>query len=275
MTLAETGREDSPNFSSALYMQHLITNSSLAQLLRASTTLSAAIADLEGERQSLVYNHHHELIDASITISKMKVRAESLDTTLEQLKARLAQCAELESGLRQLELGYSATATVRVTSDGTATTPGTSVTDALGHQTERQSQSQAQSHSDSTAQTAAVPLNSARQTIDWPLVLGTIIDLPMTLEAAGKEEALRLWGTYEPVLRKWKQAGVQGIDEVEGDCRDVLARADIVDVDPKASRRRSASPCNPPCSILARCVKASIRRKRMHKIYARSATVSI
>lgn len=41
-----------------------------ARLTRAC--LRAEIRELDGERQSLVYNHHHELIDASDTIRKVR-----------------------------------------------------------------------------------------------------------------------------------------------------------------------------------------------------------
>lgn len=164
-----------------------MNTATLAQLLQASTELSSSISDLEGERQSLVYNHHHELIDASVTISKMKVRAESLDTTLEQLKAGLSRCSELNNGLR-----------LPVDNDGTASSASIS------------SESK-------DAMTKTAP------GIDWESALGTLLDLPFVMRNATPEEAQRLWGTYEPVLRQWKDAGVKGIDEVEAECRQCLS----------------------------------------------------
>ena len=191
---AEACATDSPLFSEAAYMQHLMSTSTVAQLLRASTTLSGAISDLESERQALVYNHHHELIDASITISKMKVRAESLDSTLEQLKAGLARCTELEDGLRSMPRAAT-----------------------------------------------EVPASASP---DWRVMLSTLLDLPMTFEVAERSEALQLWGTYEPILRKWREAGVQGIADVEQQCRDILneshAGVNLAD-DAKQKRRRSSS----------------------------------
>lgn len=179
-------------------MQTLLNDSSLPQLLRTSTILSASIADLELERQSLVYNHHHELIDASITISKMKVRAESLDSTLEQLKAGLAKCSELESGLRKPTLSI-----------------------------------------DSHKETMDVREGSP----DWQLLLGKLLDLPMTMQIVDREQAQRLWGTYEPVLRSWKEAGVKGIEEVEAECREVLTASDLLPEERVSpiNRRRSGS----------------------------------
>jgi hypothetical protein len=169
---------DSPTFSAQAYIQDLLSTSTLAQLLKASTELSTSISDLESERQSLVYNHHHELIDASVTISKMKVRAESLDTTLEQLKAGLSKCSELNDGLRL-------------------------PVDGAGEENSEQ-------------------IRSTSSNVDWQTALGTILDLPFVMSNATPEEAQRLWGTYEPVLRQWKNAGVKGIEEVETECRQSL-----------------------------------------------------
>lgn len=177
-------------------MNHLLTTSTLPQLLRASTTISGSIADLESERQSLVYNHHHELIDASITISKMKVRAESLETTLEQLKASLSRCAELESSLKAVQSPYTQTPSLQ------------------GTQSDDQT--------------------------DWQYVLDTLLDLPIKLEAADRAQALRLWGTYEPVLRRWKEAGVKGVQEFEADCREVVNNANLGD-EARARRRSSVN----------------------------------
>jgi hypothetical protein len=44
------------------------TESDADRTLRLTST---EIRELDGERQSLVYNHHHELIDASDTIKKV------------------------------------------------------------------------------------------------------------------------------------------------------------------------------------------------------------
>lgn len=163
----------------------MLNTSTLAQLLKASTELSKSISDLEGERQSLVYNHHHELIDASVTISKMKVRAESLDSTLEQLKAGLSRCSELNNGLKLPIDDAGSTA-------------------------------------DDTSSLSKMDTGSVPTGVDWQSVLGTLIDLPLVMRNATHEEAQRLWGTYEPVLRQWKDAGVQGIDEIETECRQIL-----------------------------------------------------
>lgn len=176
---------DSPSFSAQAYIQNLLNTSTLSQLLKASNELSTSISDLESERQSLVYNHHHELIDASVTISKMKVRAESLDSTLEQLKAGLSRCSELNNGLK-LPMNDTSASTSE------------------------------------DASSANIHTVNGQAKVDWQSALDTIVDLPMTMRNATPEEAQRLWGTYEPVLRQWKDAGVQGIEEIEVECRQCL-----------------------------------------------------
>lgn len=57
--------------------------------------MSSEIRELDSERQSLVYNHHHELIAASDTIAVMKTRAEGLDADLDLLKAAFSEISRL------------------------------------------------------------------------------------------------------------------------------------------------------------------------------------
>ena len=58
-------------------------------------TLFIEIRQLDSERQSLVYNHHHELIAASDTIGAMKSHAESLDADLDLLRAAFSDISRL------------------------------------------------------------------------------------------------------------------------------------------------------------------------------------
>lgn len=60
---------DSSAFDARSYYEQLITTCSLPMLLKRENELLVEIGDLDGERQRLVYNHHHELIAASDTIS--------------------------------------------------------------------------------------------------------------------------------------------------------------------------------------------------------------
>ncbi|GAA5907920.1 COG1/VPS51 family protein [Sporobolomyces salmoneus] len=91
---------DSPDtFNASQYLNNLTTTASLPDLLRRETELVNEIRELDGERQSLVYNHHHELIQASDTIRKMKSRAEALDTSLDSLKTSFERISQLSTSL--------------------------------------------------------------------------------------------------------------------------------------------------------------------------------
>ena len=84
---------DSPVFDARAYYEQLITTSSLPTLLKTENDLLTGklacglplcfvaftctavpeIRQLDSERQSLVYNHHHELIAASDTIAAVRL----------------------------------------------------------------------------------------------------------------------------------------------------------------------------------------------------------
>jgi hypothetical protein len=83
---------DSPAFDSKAYYGQLITTASLTTLLKKENELLTGelfgdhvaysrfympsypeMRQLDSERQSLVYNHHHELIDATDTISAVSM----------------------------------------------------------------------------------------------------------------------------------------------------------------------------------------------------------
>ncbi|KAL1666907.1 Vps51/Vps67-domain-containing protein [Schizophyllum commune] len=86
---------DSPAFDAKTYYEQLITTSTLATLLKKENELISEIRELDGERQALVYNHHHELIAASDTIGAMKTRAEGLDADLDLLKVAFSEISRL------------------------------------------------------------------------------------------------------------------------------------------------------------------------------------
>lgn len=88
---------DSPAFDAKSYYEQLITTSSLPNLLKRENDLLVEIRQLDSERQSLVYNHHHELIAASDTIGAIKTRAESLEADLDSLRAAFSEISRLSS----------------------------------------------------------------------------------------------------------------------------------------------------------------------------------
>ena len=63
---------DSSAFDAKAYYEQLITTASLPSLLKRENDLLSEIRELDSERQSLVYNHHHELIAASDTIAAVR-----------------------------------------------------------------------------------------------------------------------------------------------------------------------------------------------------------
>ncbi|KIK16094.1 hypothetical protein PISMIDRAFT_113996 [Pisolithus microcarpus 441] len=115
---------DSVAFDAKSYYDQLITTSSLPTLLKRETELlsgnihhhclhgTAEIRQLDGERQSLVYNHHHELIAAQDTIAAMKSQAEALEGDLDMLKAAFSEISRLVTEVsieRPISTGADAT----------------------------------------------------------------------------------------------------------------------------------------------------------------------
>ncbi|KAH0833075.1 Vps51/Vps67-domain-containing protein [Lanmaoa asiatica] len=120
---------DSPAFDAKTYYDQLITTSSLPALLKRENELLTGgpsvlyggeilrlqkeIRQLDSERQSLVYGHHHELIAASDTIATMKNRAESLDADLDSLKAAFSEISRLAAEV-SIERQSSSNAVVEI-----------------------------------------------------------------------------------------------------------------------------------------------------------------
>ena len=106
---------DSSAFDAKAYYEQLITTASLPSLLKRENELLSEIRELDSERQSLVYNHHHELIAASDTIAavrlntcplrdtacsgavQMKSRADHLDADLDLLRAAFSEISRLST----------------------------------------------------------------------------------------------------------------------------------------------------------------------------------
>jgi hypothetical protein len=160
-----------------------------------------------------VYNHHHELIEASGTIAKarvialllsrgptdsrdllqMKARAESLDSSLDALRGSFESVAQLAGSLGQNRVSdgphrTTSSAAGRAPDDGTPEDP-----------------------------------SSQPPTFDPLKHLPPIIDLPDLLRSEpARARADLLWGTWEPALRSWDEAGVRGVSELVDECREIL-----------------------------------------------------
>ena len=61
-------------------MNYLQVNRESSLIRQISLTSLPEMRQLDGERQSLVYNHHHELIDASDTLSAVSRSPEPLSS---------------------------------------------------------------------------------------------------------------------------------------------------------------------------------------------------
>lgn len=179
----------------------LLRSNSLSVLLSKESELIVQIRELDGERQSLVYNHHHELVAASDTIRNMKIKSESLDPCLESLKSSFESMSNLSSHLEVLR--------------------------SSAPHTNRES-----------AADGIDPLRDFEPIVTLPTMLSDMIECRVDtgaalrgpestgqdLEArkAGLAQAEHLWGTMEPVLAAWTDASVAGVREIAAECRSLL-----------------------------------------------------
>ncbi|GAA5858778.1 hypothetical protein JCM8547_004984 [Rhodosporidiobolus lusitaniae] len=250
---------DSPSsFNPDAYFASLTSTASLPDLLTRENELLNEIRELDGERQSLVYNHHHELIDASATIRKMKSRAEALDTSLDALKTSFQSISQLSASL-------APPSSTTPASPRTSPRPPSSFSSSPQppETPHRRKLSAVNEAPDSpTTPTANRPRASSSATVVHhphppaegshfdPLVhLPALLSLPILLraflappplstsstsstpggtnetQAEGRKKADALWGTWEPALRSWEDEGVEGVKEIGQECREVLRMA--------------------------------------------------
>ncbi|GAC94565.1 hypothetical protein PHSY_002138 [Pseudozyma hubeiensis SY62] len=180
-------------------IQSLLRSSSLSVLLGKESELIVQIRELDGERQSLVYNHHHELVAASDTIRNMKVKSESLDPSLDSLKASFETMSTLASNLEVLRR------------PATEHSPAAELSKA----------------------DSVDPLHDLEPIVTLPTTLSDLIECrhdaaegaprdEPEAKRAGLAQAEHLWGTMEPVLAAWTDAGVAGVREIAAECRTLL-----------------------------------------------------
>ncbi|MBW0519860.1 hypothetical protein O181_059575 [Austropuccinia psidii MF-1] len=180
---------DSPYFDADAYFKKLVRDSSLKSLLSTANELLSSIRELDAERQSLVYNHHHELVEASETIGKMTAGSDKLDGTLVRLQDSFSSISELLSTLSTPVLPKP-------------------VTPVNG----QRSVDDDSSYKDKTS-----------------LHLSALLSLPTILKglltADNKGAADQLWGQWEPALRSFEEAEIEGAKQIGNECRDVLRAA--------------------------------------------------
>ncbi|EPQ30889.1 uncharacterized protein PFL1_01786 [Pseudozyma flocculosa PF-1] len=203
-TPADPTDPDNPAFSKDAALAALLRTGSLSQLLAKESTLITEIRELDGERQSLVYNHHHQLVAASDTIRNMKQKSESLDPSLDALRESFSRIAQLETNLETLRSPIPASG---------SGDPGSSTVEAARDMLPDLE--------------AIVTLPTAlRDLIEFGIapIDGTQPDAASSQgqSSQGLAQAERLWGQMEAVLSAWSDAGVQGVREIIAECRSVL-----------------------------------------------------
>ncbi|GAA5888865.1 hypothetical protein JCM6882_002882 [Rhodosporidiobolus microsporus] len=224
---------DSPStFNADAYFAHLTSTASLPDLLKRENELLNEIRELDGERQSLVYNHHSELIDASDTIRKMKSRAEALDTSLDALKSSFQSISQLSTSLASTTSHAStSSASPHLPSAPYSPTnpPETPSRRRLSTLSEGPDSPSTPTISRPRAASTAAPPAPPTAAFDPLVHLPALLSLPILLRAflstdeRGKADSL--WGTWEPALRSWEDEGIDGVREVGQECREVLRMA--------------------------------------------------
>ncbi|GAA5950398.1 hypothetical protein JCM3765_004532 [Sporobolomyces pararoseus] len=195
---------DSPEtFNATSYLNELTSTASLPDLLRRETDLLNEIRELDGERQSLVYNHHHELIEASETIRKMKSRAEALDSSLDSLKTSFERISQLSTALAP-------------------SVPPTSSPPSNSHSHSRSTHKPTSSQSHPSLSTPTTPTTISPPSFSRLVHLPPLLSLPILLKSLDKTNSDLLWGSWEPALRSWEDEKVLGVEEIGRECREVL-----------------------------------------------------
>ncbi|CAO1625209.1 unnamed protein product [Parajaminaea phylloscopi] len=201
----------------------VVSASTIPALLKTESDLLTQIRELDGERQSLVYNHHTDLVAASETIAKMKSHAERLDTTLASLKSSFSAMNRLSQ--------QSSTALLPLTrqhSNNSADARGNVRRDIVSVATlpQRLRDTIALGRSGRGEETSDAGDASARD-VPHASPLRTSDNTP----GAGLAAAEALWGRHEAILSDWSREGIPGADSIAAECRSVL----------KEERERAAS----------------------------------
>lgn len=93
----EPSEEKKEEHSATVSSADLAATRPLGELIRMATSLSDSaclltdIRELNGDRQSLVYNHHQELVAAAETVGKMRSGIDELNQSREALGASFAE----------------------------------------------------------------------------------------------------------------------------------------------------------------------------------------
>lgn len=178
---------DSTSFNHQLWFQKLTHESSLDLILLNANKIISEIRELDGERQSLVYNHHHELVDASVTIGKMKTSAETLDSTLDSLQNSFSSISEIT----------------------------TSISNSFSTKTPSSSSSKPKENSNLTKDEEELS-NLILPLLSLPIILKSLTN------QGQKTLSDQLWGEWEIILRSFEEIGIENIKKIGNECREIL-----------------------------------------------------
>lgn len=94
---------DRPDFDPSVYVQTLLSTSSLENVLRAEAGLVSEIRNLDGEKKALVYDNYSKLIAATDTIKDLRSKMGPVSPETSELGTAIARIAETAGELsRQL-----------------------------------------------------------------------------------------------------------------------------------------------------------------------------
>lgn len=179
---------DSADFDPQRYVDHLLSTSSLATVLKAENTLVGDIRTLDGERKALVYDNYSKLIRAVETIGKMRRSMDERGAPLTMTKTlgpSIAFVAETAGGLI------------------------------------KEGEEQRRRMKDAKLGDEAASQKNEKDTVRW--VLAAPQRLEKLLAEDKQEDAEKDWKEIKHLLDTW--GAVKGVAEIRGACEKVMNRA--------------------------------------------------
>ncbi|KAF7714852.1 Uncharacterized protein PECH_000019 [Penicillium ucsense] len=186
--LASGTELDNADFDPQRYVDHLLSTSSLATILKAENTLVGDIRTLDGERKALVYDNYSKLIRAVETIGKMRRSMDERGTPLTMTK------------------------TLGPTIAFVAETAGALIKE--GEEQRRRIKEEKEAESPKTS-------DPAKDTVRW--VLSAPGRLEKLIEAGKQGEADQDWDEVKHLLEAWRE--VKGVAEVRAACERVMTKS--------------------------------------------------
>jgi hypothetical protein len=179
---------DSADFDPQRYVEHLLSTSSLATVLKAENTLVGDIRTLDGERKALVYDNYSKLIRAVETIGKMRRSMDDRSAPLTMTKTlgpAIAFVAETAGGLI------------------------------------KEGEEQRRQMKEAKAEDEASSQKNEKDTVRW--VLATPQRLEKLVAEDKQEDAEKDWKEIQHLLDVW--GDVKGVAEIREACEKVMNRA--------------------------------------------------